>query len=140
MAGICVCSFSLIIGSCMFLTLFCAEFQQSLKKFNKDIIKTANTKALSEKDRSKMRNAFYDLIQFHAVIRQLSAIWCVFIGQERKFLIFFLFQYYCTQQFIRLTILSSSTFMNVVSILFMNSAVVWCVGLLGIQVVSTRFS
>lgn len=91
MAVVCVCSFSLIIGSCMILTTFCSEFQQSLKKLNKDIEKNAYVKALSEKDRNEMRNAFYDFIQFHADIRQLRTTSFIFSVKKSMILMKFSF-------------------------------------------------
>lgn len=111
----------------MFLALFCTDFQQSLKNLIKETEKNAFSS--SAINRRKLETQFCQLIQFHADIRQLSAIIVIQSRiQDDNLLVISL-------HFKRLAILSSSIFMNVVSILFLNMTTVLCVGLLGAHVV-----
>lgn len=128
-----ISSCSMIIGACMFLMLFCTDFQQCLKSLTKEIEQNAyGGEALPNMNLDKIRKKYYEVIQFHADIRQLSAI-SEIIQYHTKYLL----SIFRSFPFKRLATSSASTLMHVVSILFLNSSLAWCIGLLGVQVVST---
>lgn len=71
----CVCVFTVIIGASMLLALFCSDFQQSLKILNREIEQNVHAeKGKSPINRRRVEHKLCELIQFHADIRQLSAI------------------------------------------------------------------
>lgn len=129
MAVVFVCSLSIYFGICMYLMSFCELLQQYFDHLNEEMGKTAS----SSVERVKLKRLFIEIIQFHADVKQLS--WLLLFSSRiaEKFSTNIELIVHSMQ---RLTKSALASLADLVSILFFNSSMVWCVGLLAFQLVS----
>lgn len=108
--GICVLSFMLFFGVCLFLVTFVKDFENNLNDVCEAIENAAETKELTSKSlRLKFKRLFHDLIRFHADVKQLcfgNTQNCDFLDSFQIILLFcslsYLVWYNCVPQPIEL--------------------------------------
>lgn len=144
MASIYVCSFTMLFGACIFLQSFCVDFCQRLRNLDEMIRRSPWIETSSSSSaQSSLKATVVEVIRFHANIKQLRMRFPHFsyyfvLCLRRSFVTLHLFplpDLFAFGSFNRLLGASTLAFREMVSILLINTASMWCVALLELQVV-----
>lgn len=69
------CTFSMFFGICICLMYFCGDIQQGLNDIEKEIQENSMFKRpLQANSHLKMKHMFFELIRFHAIVKQLRIL------------------------------------------------------------------
>lgn len=138
-----ICFMVVFFGICIFLMSFVDDLENCLALNEEKILASVHAGGSSmNRVLPGLRNSLNDLVRFHTEVKQLSSFFLFPPSSEKPTDTLFFklnknevnnFQFFFLS--LRLASMSSSTCSGIVSALFLNNSIIWCLLLLEIHVV-----